>query len=462
MKHPEYLAPGQAQAFLEEAIRLDPENELPIVLQAQHRLREGDPGAAERLLAQAAEQAFVTQGRVTAGLYAGDGGTWALPAIFSTLPAADRERLPYTNAYATELAGPNKPDRVYWTERATHAAAGSDLLLSRYAQAVVDAGDCAAAARTLALVECRLQRPNAPVVLWTLRASLRRIIRVSTGDASFDPSAAALHTLAVHESAVRDLISRLRPVPIVSELIRIGSEADGGYVMPDDLAGVCAVISPGVGRECSFDHALAERGIPVLMADGSVAGPPVPHERFLFERKFVGPCDNATTVRLDTLLRRAPDSGDLILQMDIEGAEYHALLDASPETLSRFRMMLIEFHRVGRLLDPAESDLLFATLERLLETHAVVHLHPNNNAPLSVSGEIEVPGLIEFTLVRRDRIAVDPGRTLRFPHPLDRDNVSRRPPLPLPTIWQPDRRQHADGTPDEPAVHDAAEPRGIA
>ena len=452
MNHPEQLAQGEAEAGLREAGRLDPDNDLPTVLLAQHRLRAGDHAAAERLFAQAAEPAFAAQGRVTASLYTGGGGTWALPGVLSGLPAADRERLPYTNAYAAELAGANEPDRVDWTERAWRGSAGSDLMLARHLQATMDAGNPAGAAAALALVEQRLSRPDVPVVLWTLRASLRRMARGTSAAVSPRPSAAA-----VHELAVRDLISRLRPVPIVRGLVRIGSAADGGYVMPDDFAGVSAVISPGVGRECSFDRAVAERGIPVFMTDGSVAGPPVSHELFTFERKFIGPCDDATTVRLDTLVRRAPDAGDLILQMDIEGAEYHSLLDASAATLGRFRMMLIEFHALGRLLEPAESDLLFATFERLLETHVVVHLHPNNAGPLKVAGEIEVPGLIEFTFLRRDRVAVDPERKLRFPHPLDGDNVPGRPPLPLPTIWHPDCRQGTAGTPDEPSVHDAAE-----
>lgn len=460
MKHPEHLAPGQAQAFLEEASRLDPGNDLPTVLLAQHRLRAGDHTAAERLFAQAAEQAFAALGRVTPSLYTDGGGTWALPGVLSGLPAADRERLPYTNAYAAELAGANEPDRLDWTERATRDAPGSDLLLARHAQAVVDAGNAAGAAAALALVEKRLHRPDVPVVLWTLRAALRRVCGIPCVASSAVSS--SLATAAVHDLALRNLIFRLRPVPIVSEIVRIGSGADGGYVMPDDFTGVCAVISPGVGRETTFDHAMAERGIPVFMADGSVAGPPVPHDRFAFDRRYVGLCDNETTVRLDTLVSRAPDDGDLILQMDIEGAEYHALLDASPETLGRFRVMLIEFHALGRLLDPAESDLLFATFERLLETHDVVHIHPNNAGSLKVVREIEVPVLMEFTFLRRDRVTVDPGRRLQFPHPLDSDNVPGRPSLPLPTIWHPDRRQPADGVPHEHSVQDASEPAGTA
>lgn len=430
INRPDELASGQAEALLDEACRLDPDNDLSLVILAQRRLQDGDCAAAERLFAQAAEEFFAAQGRVNSRLYPRY-GMWALPGVLSALPACERERLPYTSAYATELAGAAEPGGVRWTELALRATPGSDLLLARHLQAVVDSRSAASAPAALSLLEQRLCRTDVPVALWKLRASLQRVVREAAGSA--DGSTASLQ-----DEAVRELISRLRPVPLAEELVRIGGVHDGGYLMPDDVVGVSALISPGVGRECGFDHAMAERGIPVFMADGSVAGPPVSHERFFFERKFVGPCDNDTGVRLDTLVRRAPDDGDLILQMDIEGAEYHALLDASPETLRRFRVMVIEFHSLARLLSPADSDLLFATFERLLETHAVVHLHPNNAGATKVSGDIAVPGTMEFTLLRRDRVAVDPGRALRFPHPLDSDNVRRRPPLALPAIWHPD------------------------
>ena len=431
INRPKELASGQAESLLAEASRLDPDNDLPLVILAQRRLQDGDFAAAEQLFARAAEEVFAAKGRVDPRLYGNHGG-WALPGVLSALPAHERERLPYSNAYATELAGVAEPGGVRWTELALRAAAGSDLLLARHAQAVVDSGSTASAPAALAFLERRLCRPDAPVVLWTLRVSLQRLVREAAGTGSADGPAASLQ-----DEAVRELISRLRPVPLVEELVRFGGFHDDGYLMSDDLVGISALISPGVGRQCSFDHAMAERGFPVFMADGSVASPPVPHERFFFERKFVGPCDNDTSVRLNTLVRRVPGDGDLILQMDIEGAEYHALLDASLETLRRFRVMLIEFHSLGRLLRPADSDTLFATFQRLLETHVVVHLHPNNAGTMKISGDITVPEIMEFTLLRRDRVAVDPGRTLRFPHPLDSDNVRRRPPLALPTIWHP-------------------------
>ena len=49
--------------------------------------------------------------------------------------------------------------------------------------------------------------------------------------------------------------------------------------------------------------------------------------------------------------------GDLLLQMDVEGAEYPILHEVSEETLAKFRIMIIEFHYVDRIFDRNEFCL---------------------------------------------------------------------------------------------------------
>jgi hypothetical protein len=39
-------------------------------------------------------------------------------------------------------------------------------------------------------------------------------------------------------SKIQDLISKLRPKDCGIDLIRVGREADGGYLLPDDLEGM--------------------------------------------------------------------------------------------------------------------------------------------------------------------------------------------------------------------------------
>src|SRR5262249_38221987 len=75
---------------------------------------------------------------------------------------------------------------------------------------------------------------------------------------------------------VRRLIERLHPVTTDKKLIRIGGGGDGGYLVPDDLGGVVACFSPGVGAVASFEAALLSRGIPCYLVDASVTRPPIP------------------------------------------------------------------------------------------------------------------------------------------------------------------------------------------
>jgi hypothetical protein len=70
---------------------------------------------------------------------------------------------------------------------------------------------------------------------------------------------------------------------------------------------------------------------------------------------------------------------------------------------------------------------------KLLATHAVVHIHPNNCCGAVKSAGLEIPRIAEFTLLRRDRLRSTSYRTT-LPHPLDRPNV-RKAPLNLAPCW---------------------------
>ena len=52
---------------------------------------------------------------------------------------------------------------------------------------------------------------------------------------------------------LRELIRALHPAVPGRELIRLGPEGDGGYLLPDDLDGVQCCFSPGVSTESRFE-----------------------------------------------------------------------------------------------------------------------------------------------------------------------------------------------------------------
>ena len=244
---------------------------------------------------------------------------------------------------------------------------------------------------------------------------------------------------ATKRQRVLDLIARLRALDSDRGLVRIGPADDGGYLMPDDLDGVKAAISPGVSTESRFDLALAERGIDVYMLDASVAGPSIQHPRFHFEKKFLGPVTAGVNVTMADYCARVPDfakGDDLVLQMDIEGAEYPVIAGMTPELLARFRIIVLEVHGLENLFHEFSFDLMAGVFDKLLESHAVVHVHPNNCCGVAVSQGIEVPRVLELTLYRRDRAGFTPNVSRCYPHVLDADNVPGNPSIVLPRCWR--------------------------
>ena len=234
--------------------------------------------------------------------------------------------------------------------------------------------------------------------------------------------------LAKASSLIRDL----RPVKTKIPLVRIGGNNDGAYLVPDDLEGVAALFSPGVAESAAFEEYFADRGIPCYLADASVEKAPVNHNLFHFEPHYLGIFNQDPFTTLDAWINRhAPGNSDLILQMDIENAEWGVLANVSEENLRRFRIIVIELHAMDRILDSAfHRDVM----RRLLQTHHVVHAHPNNSSPIITARGVSIPPLIEMTFLRKDRAEVT-GHATHFPHDLDIVNVPGQPEMHLPRNW---------------------------
>ena len=239
-----------------------------------------------------------------------------------------------------------------------------------------------------------------------------------------------------------ELLSFLRSVhPILTPyaLTRLGGMHDGGYLLPDDLAGVQACFSPGVATSANFEADLATIGISSFMADFSVDQPPIQNAMFRFDKKFIGIQNDAMHLTLESWVNRyAPDpNDDLLLQMDIEGAEYGVLIATPMEILRRFRIMVIEFHDLDCLFYRPSFNFFKLAFDKLLTEFNVVHIHPNNFSPPIEFDDIQIPPLLEFTFLRKDRL--QPGSFAReFPHPLDSPCCPELLDPALPKCWYRD------------------------
>lgn len=236
-------------------------------------------------------------------------------------------------------------------------------------------------------------------------------------------------------SDVARLLEKLRPLDCGVDLIRVGGSRDGAYLVPDDLEGIEFCFSPGVNTTSDFEDDLAERGIRSLMADYSVDGPPVTRSEFCFDKKFVGASNRGCYMTFESWKNKYLHdyADDLILQMDIEGAEYEVIFNMPDDLLNQFRIMAIEFHELDRLFDPFIFSVLSSCFEKLLQYFYVVHIHPNNGWGMVKAGNIEIPKYMEFTFFNKRRVkSVKP--LMQFPHRLDVDNTAESP-MPLPRCW---------------------------
>jgi len=245
-------------------------------------------------------------------------------------------------------------------------------------------------------------------------------------------------TNAMSSQRIQRLADVIAPKQTGFDLIRMGGAGNGGYMVPDDLEGLTGSFSPGIGQTATFDEEMLARDIPCFMADASVSGPPISHPKLRFDPLFLGPKTKGKYISLDDwVARHATSKGDLMLQMDIEGAEYDVFSAASDDVLSRFRIVLVEFHRFHLCLRAGPYKRIFNTLEKLHKSYVPVHIHPNNARPSVRYGDYVVPRTIEISYLRRDRIKDELTPVNALPHALDVANIPTHPDPALPEwMWQ--------------------------
>jgi hypothetical protein len=227
----------------------------------------------------------------------------------------------------------------------------------------------------------------------------------------------------------------LRDAQVKVPLIRVGGAGDGAYLVPDLLENVQACFSPGVAETASFEEELAQRNIPCYLADFSVNASPIKHPLLTFTKKNLGLVESDECMTLESWISTSlENSYNLLLQMDIEGAEYEVVHATPLSTLRKFSIIVIEFHSLELLVGSSGFTLVWSSINKLLQDFSIVHMHPNNaDQPINYKGRMIHP-VVEFTFLRNDFVT-NQSRGLLMPHPLDVVNVPNKPSVELDTQW---------------------------
>ena len=241
---------------------------------------------------------------------------------------------------------------------------------------------------------------------------------------------------------IEKFITRFRENYVPVDLVRIGGDADGGYLIPDIFDRIAYCLSPGVADTADFEAELSRRyGIKSFMIDGSVASAPFADDNFHFTKKFLGYRTDGDFITLSDWLESILDAGagsdhGMILQMDIEGGEYDVLTFESTATLGRFSAIVIEFHNLERLFDRYFLKTISIIFEKLYRNFSICHVHPNNCCGVTSFNGIDIPKVIEVSFLRHDLVdQFKSSAPLSLPHRLDRRNVADHDDIEMPAIW---------------------------
>lgn len=235
-----------------------------------------------------------------------------------------------------------------------------------------------------------------------------------------------------HDVELKNLVNFLSPKKTKYDLLRIGGEKDGGYLLPNDLIGISRCLSPGSNKVWNFERDLLfSHGIPSVIMDRGNNLPENVDSRIQTIDSWVSSDDLPGYTSLNTWISTGLSFGtqDLMLQMDIEGAEYDAIFATSDSNLRRFRILVIEFHYTNKFTNSELfKEYFYKVFEKLERNFTVLHFHPNNCCGTWTYRNITLPNVFELTLLRNDRIDEVLG-TSQLPHPLDQDCIPQNKPI---------------------------------
>ena len=231
----------------------------------------------------------------------------------------------------------------------------------------------------------------------------------------------------IRDNLYKKIFNKLKIFDTGHKLIRIGPDTDGGYVLPDILDEIEYCYSPGVGHTSEFEKQISQKNIKCFLADYNVEKPADSSFKFNFLKKNLNSFTDEKNITLDEWVKtNTKDNSNLLLQMDIEGSEIDVILNASIDTLLKFKILLIEFHDFDFLKTMFGIRILNNVFDKLNKNFTVCHIHPNNCCGYTRFSNYKVPKVMEFTFIRNDLIIKKNKIVNNLPLKIDKKNIKNK------------------------------------
>jgi hypothetical protein len=227
-------------------------------------------------------------------------------------------------------------------------------------------------------------------------------------------------------------LAELQPVTLKNcKLKRMGSTHDGGYLVCENLSeGVQSGYSYGVGPNDELGCEVSKRySIPVHEYDCfDPARPTCAGGTFQFNNECLAPRAMRDKHRrvFDTLEHQIVKNGDsgkrLLVKIDIEGAEWDALLQTPDEVLDRIDQIPMEMHVFHGV-----TARHLEVVRKLKKHFYVVNLHYNNYA---CSPKLKPLHATAFEVLLVNKRLGEPDTSAPVPAPMSPLNAPDNPQVP--------------------------------
>ncbi len=215
-----------------------------------------------------------------------------------------------------------------------------------------------------------------------------------------------------------------------SDLIRIGKDNDGGYLVnKNDILKSECLLSFGINDDWSFEERFLNiKDCPLYGYDNSVnedmlknKGIYDSHKQFFTDTKQhitknIGKSNTDDEITFGSVIENK--GKNIFLKCDIEGSEYKILDDIIKHT-KLFSGIVIEFHEIQDNFNLNEMANFVSKLDQKL-----VHVHINNYSYGQVNENQFIPFVIELTFTSSDNIELK--KHISLPNSLDMPNCSER------------------------------------
>jgi hypothetical protein len=188
---------------------------------------------------------------------------------------------------------------------------------------------------------------------------------------------------------------------------RIGKENARGYVICENIT-YDFLLSAGINDDINFEDLFTKKYcVKCLAFDGTIDKiPDVNNSDITWIKKNIGPTNTEQTTNLKEVIN---NNKNIFLKMDIESYEFDWIKNITKDELKNISQMTIEFHFPFTntsltniaILDKSVSEKIDC-LQKISETHYLVHLYGNNCCGTTTYENITVPNVFQCTYLRKD------------------------------------------------------------